>query len=55
MFFLAKGEKSFGDKMATKMGTPFHGFVCARLRNGDVRVRQPSTEIKIGGSAQGDP
>ena len=30
MFFLAKDEKSFGDKMATKMGTPFHGF--ARVR-----------------------
>ena len=51
MFSLAKDEKSFGDKMATKMGTPFHGFACARLRNGDVRVRQ--RKLKSAGPRKG--
>ena len=46
-----RARKSFGDKMATKMGTPFHGFVCARLRNEDVRVRQ--WKLKSAGPRKG--
>ena len=45
------GEKRFGNKIATKLDTPFHDAVCARLRNEDVRVRQ--WKLKSAGPRKG--